>query len=233
MVGLGGFPGAPPNSGGVAYGTNRDGSVVVGISTTPSFGGTPFRWTAATGMQPLGPTFDTSPSGIAFTTSDDGNVLIGQMSTPHGTEAFRWTADTGVVGLGDLAGGIFQSRAYGISGDGATIVGQGNIDHPSGVPGGYPAAFIWDAAHGMRRLQDVLAAEYDLVLPGWRLNEARAISSDGLAIAGVARNPNGDSEAYLVLLPEPASASLLALATLLFRRRRAGTSAAARRPAQV
>ncbi|MFO0973922.1 MAG: hypothetical protein U1A27_10860, partial [Phycisphaerae bacterium] len=73
-----------------------------------------------------------------------------------------------------------------------------------------------DATHGMRRLQDVLAADYDLVLPGWRLNDARAISSDGLAIAGVGRNPNGDGEAYLVLLPEPASAGLMIL-TLLAR----------------
>ncbi|MFO0972468.1 MAG: hypothetical protein U1A27_03380 [Phycisphaerae bacterium] len=38
-----------------------------------------------------------------------------------------------------------------------------------------------------------------------------------LAIVGWGKNPQGNQEAYLVLLPEPASATLLALAAPLIR----------------
>ncbi|MFO0972724.1 MAG: PEP-CTERM sorting domain-containing protein [Phycisphaerae bacterium] len=217
MLSLGTLPGAPP--GGQATATNFDGSVVVGNSELPGHvSSEPFRWSQETGMVGLGHLPGvTIPSGLAFAVSNDGNTVVGQAGGSHGLEAFRWTAETGMIGLGDLPGGIFRSVANGISGDGTIIVGNASIDGPPGFPDPYQAAFIWDATHGMRRLIDVLASDYGLALAGWQIVSANAISNDGLAIVGGAQPPQGPVVAYEVLLPEPASASLLALATLLFR----------------
>jgi hypothetical protein len=54
------------------------------------------------------------------------------------------------MGLGDLAGLTFDSRAWGVSADGSTVVGV------SAATMVYDA-FIWDATHGMRRLDQVLS----------------------------------------------------------------------------
>ena len=55
--------------------------------------------------------------------------------------------------------------------------------------------------------------------PGWLLEEAFGISSDGLAIVGRANNPDGNNEAFLLRLdtapiPEPGTGALLALGLL-------------------
>jgi hypothetical protein len=74
-------------------------------------------------------------------------------------------------------------------------------------------AFLWDQAHGVRCLFDVLTTDYDLgsSLTGWRLTRATAISPDGQAIVGYGFNPNGQAEAWLVRLqpvPLPAAGYL-------------------------
>jgi hypothetical protein len=71
-------------------------------------------------------------------------------------------------------------------------------------------AFIWDATNGLRNLRDVLVDDLSLDLTGWSLTHARAISDDGLAIVGEGRNPSGNREAWLVIIPEPSTALLLA-----------------------
>ncbi|MFO0972309.1 MAG: PEP-CTERM sorting domain-containing protein [Phycisphaerae bacterium] len=220
VMALGGLPGAT-SDGTTAWAANYDGSVIVGVGELPNYsGGEPMRWTESNGMVGLGHLPGvTNPSGIARSVSNDGTIIVGNAAGPHGSEAFRWTPELGMVGLGDLPGGIFRSVANGISGDGSIIVGNASVDGPPGFPDPYQAAFIWDPAHGMRRLIDVLASEYGLALPGWQLISAAAISNDGLAIVGGAQPPQGPVVAYEVLLPEPATAALLALATLLFRRR--------------
>jgi hypothetical protein len=122
--------------------------------------------------------------------------------------------------LGDLPGGDFGSDAMAVSADGSIVLGQSRalpVEHigPSGV-GDYKA-FVWDAAHGMRDLQEVLMNEYGLAnaLAGWQLIRATDISNDGLSIVGSGFNLSGDIEAWLVRLdrplnlPEPASLVLL------------------------
>ena len=97
--------------------------------------------------------------------------------------------------LGDLPGGDFYSLAYDVSGDGAVVVGYGTTD-------GGEAAFLWDAAHGMRNLRDVLVNEYGLgaSLAGWTLSQAIGISADGTTIVGAGYNPAGKVEAWIVSL---------------------------------
>jgi uncharacterized membrane protein len=115
-----------------------------------------------------------------------------------------------MIGLGDLPGADFASSAADVSADGRVIVGSSATDQIGG-------AFIWDAFHGMRNLQQVLIDEHGLAnqLAGWQLLAAKGISADGLTIVGDGFNPDGNLEAWLVRLnpiPEP-STLLLAGAT--------------------
>jgi hypothetical protein len=136
--------------------------------------------------------------------------------------------------LGDLPGGDFGSDAMAVSADGSIVLGQSRALPTESI--GYSGvgdykAFVWDPAHGMRDLQDVLINEYGLgnALAGWQLIRATDISNDGLSIVGSGFNPAGDIEAWLVRLdrplnvPEPAGLILLVpMAWLLSCLRRQG-----------
>ncbi|MFQ5806801.1 MAG: PEP-CTERM sorting domain-containing protein [Phycisphaerae bacterium] len=212
MVGLGDLPGLDFFS--QAFGISADGAAIVGTSISDR-GREAFRWTGDDGMVGLGDLPGGGFRSQAFSVSADGSVIVGQGLSDSGWEAFRWTAEEGMLGLGDLPGGSFQSKAYDVSGDGSVVVGTGIADGPR------HAAFIWDAEHGMRNLEDVLTDEYGLDLTGWRLEGAWGVSADGLTIVGHGVHPNGDAEAWIAHIPEPASVALLALgiAAALQRRR--------------
>jgi hypothetical protein len=70
----------------------------------------------------------------------------------------------------------------------------------SNLPLLHPRACIWDEANGSRDLQLWLEDQHGLVLPGWSLEAATAISSDGLTIAGAGINPSGEYQAFRVVL---------------------------------
>jgi len=195
MVGLGHLPGDIES---YATGVSVDGSVVIGASRfqdSETFLQRPYRWTAATGMVSIGQ-LPGGNWGSASGVSADGSVIVGDSAFsdyPAGdigwVEAFRWTEAEGVVGLGFLPGDTY-SAAYATSADGSIVVGQGTS-----------AAFVWDAAHGMRSLRNVLASAYGLELTGWTLGAATAISADGRTIVGDGTNPSGQTEAWLAVLP--------------------------------
>jgi len=114
---LGVLPGGENES--VAYGLSFDGSVIVGQSDDGccAEGGAPFRWTQASGMQPLGD-FGFSHYGYAYQTPDDGTVIMGQMDDggdgPFGGpeyEAFRWTAATGMQHFGHAPNNVILGGA--------------------------------------------------------------------------------------------------------------------------
>lgn len=164
-----------------------------------------------------------SPGGAlasyaAYATSADGSVIVGQgfhSAATSESEAFSWTQATGLVGLGDFDGGTSYSYAWDPSGDGSIIVGTGRSALGD-------EAFIWDSAHGMRNLRDVLISDYGVTdLSDWTLTTARGISADGQTIVGDGINPSGQVEAWRVTgVPEPSSALLLLSGSFLFLRRR-------------
>jgi probable HAF family extracellular repeat protein len=208
FVGVGAFSKA--NFASWVYGISGNGQVAVGASRVNAQELQAFRWTEAGGMQGLG--WLASPVGltrygIAQAASANGSVIVGQcrsVNSGNGVEAFRWTAENGLQGLGDLAGGSFQSIAYAVSSNGAVIAGMATIEGPSGPFGGgsKPRAFLWDAQHGMRDLQDLLGAA-GAPVGGWDLRDVRGLSADGLTMVGTGVNPLGQTQAWIATLPHP------------------------------
>lgn len=211
MNALGDLPGGSFFS--KASGVSADGMVVVGHGVSAS-GGEAFRWTADGVMEGLGDLDGGNFSSEAIATSANGAVVVGWSDSASGREAFRWTPDGGIIGLGDLPGGSFSSIALSVSGDGSIVVGR------SESGSGDTTAFIWDEINGMRSLQDVLSEDYGLDLTGWNLILAADISTDGRTIVGTGFNPNGDSEGWIAMIPEPASVVVFALCALALARRR-------------
>jgi len=148
IVGLGAFqnPNGSESSG--ARACSADGSVVVGSSLRPDSlneDGSPFRWTAQTGLEFLG-SLGGSSGGVARGVSSDGSVVVGYGSNASfDPEAFRWTS-AGIVGLGDVAGGPFNSQASAVSGDGRRAIGLASAGS------GYDTSFRWSVANGLSQM---------------------------------------------------------------------------------
>ncbi len=147
------------------------------------------------------------PGGLFSSTAHavtDSGIAVGSSVTAFGREAFRWTPPIGAGGqgimtsLGDFPGGSTLSEATDISNDGEIVVGfgtTGTIDRRE--------AFLWRANLGLRNLQELIT---DNIGPeatlDWRLTNANAISTNGLAIAGDGTNPSGQPEGWFVTLPD-------------------------------
>lgn len=226
MVGLGRLD--PPGDGeSLADGVSEDGSIVVGAAN--AFDWFAFRWTQQTGMVPLAPLPGHS-SCAASDVSPDGVVIVGwceKGSEGLGTYrlvAFRWTEQAGTIELG-LAPAHAFSRASAVSRFGSVIVGWSGTSAVKWSDAQATDAVIWDGAHGMRRLQEVLAAE-GVNLDGWTLRSATDVSADGLTIVGWGTNPEGQIEGWVATLPPQAPRCGLGfevapfLVALRWRRRR-------------
>jgi probable HAF family extracellular repeat protein len=175
-----------------ALGVSTDGSAVVAVG-----GGEVFRWTLGAGMVSLGELGDL-PGGefysVPLGVSADGSIVVGTSNTAApSNEAFRWTQSSGMIGLGVRSGFDF-SWANDVS-NGTIVVGFNGIYNTTA----FDEAFLWDAAHGMRSLREVLVNDFGLgtSLTGWTLRRAEAISADGQFIVGSGKNPSGNTEAWL------------------------------------
>jgi len=240
--GLGHLPGGTDDSWALG-GISADGSTALGygVTTRSTPRGEAFRWKDLNGNRLVDPDEKLNdhsdvfglgdfPGGIvrskALGASEDGSFVVGFSASDSGEEAFRWQDlnGNGVVdpdekldvrypefALGDLPGGVFQSTAQDVSADGSIVVGYGTS--PNGQE-----AFLWDESRGMRRLEDVLVDEWGLgpdeFDPDWTLIDARDISYDGSVIVGLGTNPSGETQGWVVVIPEPATLTLLTLGGL-------------------
>jgi probable HAF family extracellular repeat protein len=197
--GLGDLPGGEFSS--TAWAGSADGSIVVGEGTSTS-GREAFRWRDGV-MTPLGDLAGGGFGSAALGISAIGNVIVGWGTSSAGSEAFRWENGT-MTPLGDFPGGFTASRAWDTSADGSIVVGRGYGGTPS-PSGNFERAFIWDAEHGMRELQQVLTDVYGLgqQLVGWTLLEATAISDNGRVVVGFGNTPSGSVQAWLAILTLP------------------------------
>lgn len=213
LVGLGVLPGNEiPAS--VTWGMSADGAVVIGWAGSEN-GREAFRWRESDGMVGMGDLPAGSFDSWATGASADGSVIVGLALNP-GVTSFRWTAATGMLDVGRPPGGNY-SQAWGVSADGSVIVGDAGV-------AGERVPTIWDESSGMRNLVDVLV-ELGLgpEMAGWDLEQATAVSADGLTVVGWGYNPAGYEEAWvanlrrpsLVEIPTTSNAALVLFAALL------------------
>ena len=167
--------GAPP---GEAMASNDDGSVVVGIGYwNDQLQSEAWRWTQATGPQPIGLILPTAKKPLPLLTQLA--PLAGFQRSAKWPQPNDWEDDP-------------VSAAVAVSSDGNTVVGY------TGTPINMDA-FIWTPATGMVFLEDYAAA-HGVTLPvGFRLYGASAISADGLTIGGTGVDPSGVSTVPWIL----------------------------------
>ena len=202
-----------------ANGADFDGNVIVGWQD----GSTGFRQGAVwrDGVQTL--IFDSAgnPMSELGDVSSDGTWAVGNGPSSNGFVAYRWSEATGVLPLGPNLQPGDRSGATGISGDGSVIVGY---SRPFG-PATFGRGFIWSESTGMLNLNAVAAAQ-GISTGGVTLALPLAISADGLTIGGVSSQGGGFILRLASPIPEPGTATSLALGLLLLvamvRRRRAG-----------
>jgi uncharacterized membrane protein len=135
-----------------ATATNSNGSVIVGRGTSPLVSSSSAcYWDSNHVIHNIGNLL-TGQEAEATAVNSNGTVIVGTDYLGSNQVAWRWTLATGMQNLGDLNfgnGGVYVTS---VSSDGKVVVGAATV--PST---GYYEAFIWDQAHGMRLLLNVLA----------------------------------------------------------------------------
>jgi len=196
VVGRSGAMGALwPEAGGVvelatnfsnASAISADGDTIVG-------------WTQGNGWRKLGAApIELLPLRVANDVSSDGAVIVGRCNTfPCRDHAALWSEATGRVAAGPLLPDDAFSTFAAVSGSGGVAVGFSGTNSSVSERN---VAIIWDAARGLRSLEEALAHDHGIDVGEWKLVTAAAISSDGQAIAGAAVNPEGRIEGFLALL---------------------------------
>lgn len=166
----------PGHARSIARDVSGNGTVVVGLSETASGVVRPFRWTAAEGMQDIGP--PGSDLAIAYGVSANGSTVVGYMNPSLGSSfrAFRWRADTGLQDLGllPLPNYTAGTVALASSADGSVVVGYGVHRR------GYKRAFYWTPQDGMQPIMPFPNA--DVVYQ----TSANGVSLDGRYTVGFA-----------------------------------------------
>ena len=194
-----------------AGGISRDGSTVVGSSSS-SNGGRAFRWTRAGGMQSLGLIAE-GPNARSYAekTNADGSVVVGSCTLPNNNltvwRGFRWTASQGMTELQPYTSqsNNFYSEACAVTGNGQVTFGRtsnsngtnaakwdasGAVTVLSTAVGSVATACTTDGAFavGTANSQAVrwsaTGSEFAISITGSTQAHARAISDNGLIIAG-------------------------------------------------
>ncbi len=161
LSGLGFYPGVPESA---ALGVSGDGALIVGSTGSQN----PFRWTAASGIEPLS---GLNPlSSWVNGASRDGTTIVGGRTVGSViSRAYWWTAAGGPVELSGHPAGSTRSEAFGANADGSVIVGEVTLEFDR------IAAFRWTESTGMVVLGEV---------PGSMYRTARATTPDGAVVVG-------------------------------------------------
>ncbi|MGH8173967.1 MAG: hypothetical protein ACREPX_12565, partial [Rhodanobacteraceae bacterium] len=167
---------------GEALASNASGSVVVGCNYGTENGNEAWRWTAATGVQPIGVI-----AGIAGEPQRVGSKIAG---TTKPSPSQRSERDN--VKLATPDGFFFPAAyAFGVSDNGKVIVG---------ASGTFPVrnAVVWTPGTAMQLLTDYATARGVTIPDGWALISANAVSADGLSIGGWGVNPAGAIASFVI-----------------------------------
>ena len=136
--------------------------------------------------------------GYARGANYDGSVIVGS----SGVNAFRWDESGGLQIIG-------SGEAISTSADGSIVVGHAGS-----------SAFAWTTNDGRKNLSQYLS-DLGVDVSGWSLEQAEGISYDGSTIVGQGVF-NGTRQAFVAMIPEPSSFSLLlagGLVALILRKK--------------
>ncbi|MBC7834234.1 MAG: hypothetical protein H7Y88_03925 [Phycisphaerales bacterium] len=193
---------------GVVHDMSADGSIIVGDGSPVAGGG--FRWSTDDGLQSLGPLPPTWQLSYPNAISADGTTIVGRLQRGFpifDSRAFTWNEDNGYQMLEELTPGT-QTFANDVSADGSVVVGRA-----------FGGACVWIDGEGFL-ITDLLALA-GIDLGGAMLTESRAVSDDGLTIAGMGFDAAGFGQAWVVTIPAPGTgALLLGVCVAVIRRRR-------------
>lgn len=163
-------------AGGSAFGealaVNSDGSVIVGWGTSAA-GSEATRWVNGV-LTNLGDLTGGTLTARSTAVSEDGAVVYGRGSNANGTTSWRWTSATGMVQMepnmvGELG---FNSEVFGTNADGSVAAMRVSNQ-----------AALYIHGVGTQFLETILTTN-GINYSGFDLLNARAVSSDGLTIAG-------------------------------------------------
>jgi len=181
-------------------GISSDGSAAFGLSDSTGSIRQAFRWKSGIGTTPIG-YLPGCTINLVTAVSGDGSLAVGWCSNSEGlTQYFRWTPSTGIK---PFPGGL---AAVAMSDDGNVMISYG---------------MIWDSQHGLRELRTLLTS-WGVDLSGVLGLYATDISAAGNVVVGYAERTDGTTEAFRVVIPEPAAALLIAPMLVMLRRRGAG-----------
>ena len=167
-------------------GVSKDGSTIIGYSSTDDGRGSAFIWTERGGMEGLGSlSTDGLRGSYAQAVSDDGKVVTGQASVDDNRSvAFVWTRESGMVGLGTLkSDNTGTSDPNGLSADGSTVVGDASTHS------GNTHAFRWRKETGMTDL-GILTSDNS------GISSANGVSANGSVVVGYSDTDSGDGHAF-------------------------------------
>ena len=201
-----------PGNSSRANATNVDGSIVVGWQDAD------IRQAAVwnNGVQTL--LFDAITNEAlseAAAVSNDGEWVGGFGNFGNNGEAWIWSESTGAIRLGHI-NDTYTGAVTALSDDGSVVVG---FERSFGFGGG-SLGFIWTEDTGMIDL-NAYAASLGIDTQGLVLDLPLGISADGTTIVGRAIDfTNFTTVGFVLTIPTPASAGLLAVAGLTAIRRR-------------
>lgn len=164
---------------GEAQAASGDGRVVVGAGYNTANGNEAWRWTQATGVQPIG-VLSAAPGAPKTLESRKPLLPVIDRGSPHAK-------------LGEGIDGFFfaQAYAFAVSDNGNVIVG---------ASGTFPSrdATIWTPSTGMQYLADYATAHGVTIPANWYLGTALAVSADGLTIGGWGVDASNNLDSFLI-----------------------------------
>jgi len=201
---------------GMAGGNNRatvvsdDGTVIGGFAQQPAADRSPAVWTSSGTGQLLDPTGQVT--GEVMAVSPDGKMVAGQWNTvtdagDADNTSFAWTQTGGLVLVGTLPNPQSQDFVWplAIAANDALILGSaGDPSWANDLNGTEEFAVAWTKAAGMRKLQDIVAAQHITLPAGYDLTGIDAASADGTVILGFAtdmNDPNLAQHTFVLRMP--------------------------------
>lgn len=204
MVNLGTLPGHHASR---AFGVSADGEVAAGESFFPAGAGV--RWVADDQIEQI-------PLSRPSVVSPDGETLLGHGTSQSGAQSlFVWSEANGRQELpGSIYGGgtIWDLSA---SDDFSLVAMAWSVNYPEPQD-----ALLWRDGYYFEYMGNVLTGEFGLNLDGWDLRSANGVSGDGRTITGWGLNPSGNYEAWVAVIPEPGTLTLVLFSVLTCTRRR-------------